>query len=503
MKDVLMEIRGLSKSYPGVFANADVSFDIGQHEIHALLGENGAGKSTLVKMIYGLVRPDQGAMTLNGQPFAPNEPKVARSQGVGMVFQHFSLFDALNVGENISLGMETILPQRDLAQRIREVSQAYGLPLDPNRIVGSLSAGERQRVEIIRCLLQNPKLLIMDEPTSVLTPQEVQTLFATLRKLKSEGTSILYISHKLEEIRSLCDTATILRRGEKVAGCTPSDTSAAALAEMMVGASFKAPQKKKHELGKTRLSVKALTLAGNGSDKSPISDLSFEIAAGEILGIGGIAGNGQEELLAALSGEALSAPQMCQLNGENIGHLGPNARRTLGLLCAPEERLGHAAAPNMSLIENALLTGALRKKLLRNKFLNWSGAEKFAETIIDEFDVRTPGTANTAASLSGGNLQKFVIGREVLQDPDVLVVNQPTWGVDAAAAAAIRQSLLDLAAKGAAVLIISQDLDELIEISDRFCALYEGRLSQIKKTAGLTIEDIGLMMGSATAEATP
>jgi ABC-type uncharacterized transport system ATPase subunit len=501
--DVLMEIRGLSKSYPGVVANDDVSFDIGQHEIHALLGENGAGKSTLVKMIYGLVRPDQGAMTLNGQAFAPSEPKVARSQGVGMVFQHFSLFDALNVGENIALGMESILPQRDLAQRIREVSQAYGLPLDPNRIVGSLSAGERQRVEIIRCLLQNPKLLIMDEPTSVLTPQEVQTLFATLRKLKSEGTSILYISHKLEEIRSLCDTATILRRGKKVAGCTPSDTSAAALAEMMVGASFKAPQKKQHELGETRLSVKALTLAGNGSGKSPISDLSFEIAAGEILGIGGIAGNGQEELLAALSGEALSAPQMCQLNGENIGHLGPNARRTLGLLCAPEERLGHAAAPNMSLIENALLTGALRKKLIKNGFLNWSSAEKFAKTIIDEFDVRTPGTANTAASLSGGNLQKFVIGREVLQDPDVLVVNQPTWGVDAAAAAAIRQSLLDLAAKGAAILIISQDLDELIEISDRFCALYEGRLSQIKKTAGLTIEDIGLMMGSATAEATP
>jgi ABC-type uncharacterized transport system ATPase subunit len=351
--------------------------------------------------------------------------------------------------------------------------------------------------------LQNPKLLIMDEPTSVLTPQEVQTLFATLRKLKSEGTSILYISHKLEEIRSLCDTATILRRGKKVAGCTPSDTSAAALAEMMVGASFKAPQKKQHELGKTRLSLKALTLAGKGSGKSPISDLSFEIAAGEILGIGGIAGNGQEELLAALSGEALSAPQMCQLNGENIGHLGPNARRTLGLLCAPEERLGHAAAPNMSLIENALLTGALRKKLVKNGFLNWGRAENFAKTIIHEFDVRTPGTANTAASLSGGNLQKFVIGREVLQDPDVLVVNQPTWGVDAAAAAAIRQSLLDLAAKGAAILIISQDLDELIEISDRFGALYEGRLSQIKKTAGLTIEDIGLMMGSATAEATP
>ena len=503
MTDVLMEIRGLSKSYPGVVANADVSFDIGQHEIHALLGENGAGKSTLVKMIYGLVRPDQGAMTLNGQAFAPSEPKVARSQGVGMVFQHFSLFDALNVGENIALGMETILPQRDLAQRIREVSQAYGLPLDPNRIVGSLSAGERQRVEIIRCLLQNPKLLIMDEPTSVLTPQEVQTLFATLRKLKSEGTSILYISHKLEEIRSLCDTATILRRGKKVAGCTPSETSAAALAEMMVGASFKAPQKKQHELGKTRLSVKALTIAGNGNSKSPINDLSFDIAAGEILGIGGIAGNGQEELLAALSGEALPAPQMCQLNGENIGHLGPNARRTLGLLCAPEERLGHAAAPNMSLIENALLTGALRKKLVKNGFLNWSGAEKFTKTIIDEFDVRTPGTANTAASLSGGNLQKFVIGREVLQDPDVLVVNQPTWGVDAAAAAAIRQSLLNLAAKGAAILIISQDLDELIEISDRFCALYEGRLSQIKKTAGLTIEDIGLMMGSATVEATP
>ena len=235
MHDSLIKLEGLTKAYPGVVANDDVSFDIGAGEIHALLGENGAGKSTLVKMIYGLVRPDTGSMTMNGKAFAPSEPRAARASGVAMVFQHFSLFDALSVAENIALGMENPPVPAELSAQITKVSNAYGLPLDPDRLVGDLSAGERQRVEIIRCLLQNPKLLIMDEPTSVLTPQEVETLFTTLRKLKSEGTSILYISHKLEEIRALCETATILRGGKKVATCDPRASTARELAEMMVG----------------------------------------------------------------------------------------------------------------------------------------------------------------------------------------------------------------------------------------------------------------------------
>ncbi|MEL7398500.1 MAG: ATP-binding cassette domain-containing protein, partial [Pseudomonadota bacterium] len=240
MSETLLSISGLSKAYPGVVANEDVSFDIRRGEVHALLGENGAGKSTLVKMIYGLVKPDAGTMRLNDKAFAPSEPRAARAAGVAMVFQHFSLFEALSVAENIALGMENPPPMRALAARIREVSQDYGLPLSPERLVGDLSAGERQRVEIIRCLLQDPRLLIMDEPTSVLTPQEVEILFATLRKLSADGVSILYISHKLEEIRALCHTATILRQGRKVATCTPKDVSAREMAEMMVGVSFNA-----------------------------------------------------------------------------------------------------------------------------------------------------------------------------------------------------------------------------------------------------------------------
>jgi simple sugar transport system ATP-binding protein len=414
-----------------------------------------------------------------------------------MVFQHFSLFDALSVAENIALGMENAPKMSALSARIKAVSETYGLPLSPDRTVGDLSAGERQRVEIIRCLLQEPKLLIMDEPTSVLTPQEVEILFKTLRKLSSEGTAILYISHKLEEIRALCDAATILRMGKVVGACIPRDTSARDMAEMMVGSALKTPIRAGKEPGEVVLSLNALCARAPSAFGMPLREISVDVRQGEILGIGGVAGNGQDELLAALSGESPSARGMITFAGRDVGALGPTARRALGILSAPEERLGHAAVPDMSLTENALLTGSVREGLDRRGFLDWSGARSFAERIIETFDVRTPGPANAARSLSGGNLQKFVIGREVLQRPDLLVVNQPTWGVDASAAAAIRQALMDLAENGTALMVISQDLDELMEISDRFAALNEGRLSEPRPAAGLTVEEIGLMMGGA------
>ncbi|MCX8952412.1 ABC transporter ATP-binding protein [Ruegeria sp. NA] len=493
----LLSLQGLTKAYPGVVANDQVSFDIGEGEVHALLGENGAGKSTLVKMIYGLVKPDSGTMKLRGNPFAPPEPRAARADGIAMVFQHFSLFDALNVAENIALGMENPPPMGDLASRIREVSETYGLPLDPFRTVGDLSAGERQRVEIIRCLLQDPKLLIMDEPTSVLTPQEVDILFETLNKLRSEGTSILYISHKLEEIRTLCDHATILRLGKNVGECVPAETSARDMAEMMVGSTLQTPERSGRELGEVALDVSGLSVPSPSEFGTALRNVHMTVRKGEVLGIGGVAGNGQDELLGVLSGEILTSADAIKFNGQAIGKLGPTARRKLGVLSAPEERLGHAAAPDMSLTENALLTGSVREGLEKNGFLKWTETRSFAEKIIEAFDVRTPGPENAARSLSGGNLQKFVIGREVLQNPDVLVVNQPTWGVDAAAAASIRQAILDLAAKGTAVICISQDLDELMEISDSFAALNEGRLSAPRPTTGLTVDEIGLMMGGA------
>ena len=497
MGQPLLRLKGLTKAYPGVIANSDVSFNLNENEVHALLGENGAGKSTLVKIIYGLVRPDSGEMLLRGKPYEPDNPATARAAGVGMVFQHFSLFDALDVAENIALGMDSPPPMRELSRKIRDVSHEYGLPLDPTRLVGELSAGERQRVEIIRCLLQNPKLLIMDEPTSVLTPQEVEILFQTLRKLRDEGTSILYISHKLEEIRSLCEHATVLRLGKVVATCDPREKSARELAEMMVGTTLQQPARTTAPEGETVLELRDLSLKSENLFGTSLKNVSVSLRRGEILGIGGVAGNGQDELLAALSGEARSGPDSVILEGKPIGHLGPSARRRLGLLAAPEERLGHAAAPDMSLTENALLTGAVRENLVKGGFVDWAGARAFADRVIQRFDVRTPGAHVAARALSGGNLQKFVIGREIMQRPGVLIVNQPTWGVDASAAAAIRQALIDLAEEGAAVILISQDLDEILEIADRFAALNGGRLFNPRPVRGLTLEEIGLMLGGA------
>jgi simple sugar transport system ATP-binding protein len=493
----LLAVSGISKTYPGVRANDDISFAVGAGEVHALLGENGAGKSTLVKMIYGLVRPDTGRMTLRGTAYEPSEPRAARAAGVAMVFQHFSLFEALNVAENVALGMDNPPPRRALDARIREVSEGYGLPLDPGRLVGDLSAGERQRVEIIRCLLQDPKLLIMDEPTSVLTPQEVGILFGTLRQLAKEGTSILYISHKLEEIRALCDGATILRRGRVVASCDPREKSATDLAEMMVGTVLNAPTRTARAPGPVALEVRDLSMRSLNPFGTALKSVNLTVRQGEILGIGGVAGNGQDELLLALSGEVRSAASAVRVAGVDTGALGPTDRRRAGLVTAPEERLGHAACPDMSLTENALLSGAVRKGLTRRGFIDWTATRGWAGEVVKVFDVRTPGIGTAARALSGGNLQKFVIGRELMQAPTVIVVNQPTWGVDAAAAAFIRQALLDRAAEGAAIVVISQDIDELMEVADSFAALNEGRLSAPVPTAGLTVERIGLMLGGA------
>ena len=494
----IFRAEGLGKSYPGVRANDDVSFAVAPGEIHALLGENGAGKSTLVKMIYGLVRPDQGRMELAGAPHAPADPRAARAAGVAMVFQHFSLFDALTVAENVALGMENPPPRRELSERIARVSADYGLPLNPGRRIVTLSAGERQRVEIIRCLLQNPRLLIMDEPTSVLTPQEAELLFHTLRKLAAQGTAILYISHKLDEIRSHCDRATILRHGKVVASVDPRAHTARELAGMMVGGEMRLVDRSGRAAGEVLLAVRGLSLPAPTAEGTALKDIAISLCAGEILGIGGVAGNGQEELLAALSGEMRSPPGTIALGGDDLSAKGPEARRIAGLLAAPEDRLGHAAVPDFSLADNVLLTAGARQRLVSDAgLIDHAAARRFAEGVIAAFDVRTPGPGTAARALSGGNLQKFVIGREVMQAPRVLVVNQPTWGVDAGAAAAVRQSLLDLARGGAGVIVISQDLDELMELSDRFCALNEGRLSPPRPTEGLSLDEIGLMLGGA------
>lgn len=496
--DVLISLNHISKAYPGCQANDDISMRIRRGEIQALLGENGAGKSTLVKIIYGVVKADSGSIEFDGKPVNISSPAQARALGITMVFQHFSLFDSLTVAQNIALGIDEKIRPEALAERIIEVSRRYGLPLDPDRHVYSLSVGERQRIEIIRCLLQNPRLLIMDEPTSVLTPQEVNKLFETLRQLTAEGMSILYISHKLDEIMALCEHATILRNGSKVATVRVAEQSAASLATLMMGQAIQpADHSNRGSADRVCLQLEGLNLPATDPLGISLKNVHLQVNHGEIVGLAGVAGNGQEELLKAINGELISTPGSVFIEGTDIGQAGPNTRRKLGLVSVPEKRLGHGAVPNMSLVDNSLLTANTRIGLVNRILINYAKTAAYARNVIEGFDVRTPGEAVTAASLSGGNLQKFIVGRELKQSPELIVVAQPTWGVDAGAAQSIRAALRALANSGAAVLVISQDLDELMEISDRIGAICAGEVSPLFPISDVTSEKIGLLMAGA------
>ncbi len=499
-----LELTSVTKAFPGVLANDAVSLKVKPAEIHALLGENGAGKSTLVKMIYGILKPDAGEIAWEGKPVDIAGPNAARALGIGMVFQHFSLFDALTVSENIALalpaGHRSDVDGENLAEEIARVSKSYGLPLDPAAYVHDLSVGERQRIEIVRCLLQNPRLLIMDEPTSVLTPQEARLLFETLRRLSSEGCAILYISHKLQEIRELCETATILRGGRLVGTCDPREETTQSLARMMIG---ETPLKPKRDQATdamsdrpVRLRVDGLSVPSGHAFGVSLKNISISVRAGEILGIAGVAGNGQSELMEAMIGEVLcDLPHAIAIDGKPVGKLGPRKRRELGVCFVPEERNGHATAPGMALSENGLLSADKRMGLTRNGWIDEGKRNGFASDVVSRFNVKTAGIHAAAGSLSGGNLQKFSVGREIVQEPGVLIVDQPTWGVDAGSAAFIQKALIDLAASGAAVIAISQDLDEIFAIADRIAVISEGKLSDASPVDDVTIEEIGLLMG--------
>ncbi len=492
----LVEMIGISKAYSGCLANDAIDLRLLAGRVHALLGENGAGKSTLVKILYGLLASDSGSISWQGKPVDIASPNVARELGIAMVFQHFSLFDSLTVLENIALGMD-VDASDELRQQIISVSARYGLPLDPGRSVYSLSVGERQRIEIVRCLLQEPRLLIMDEPTSVLTPAEVDELFVTLERLSSEGLAILYISHKLEEIRQLCDEATILRAGKKVAEADPRAESAQSLAALMMGSEMP-PASIRHGDRSGEILLELSTLSQSATDPHGISlhGLELQVRAGEIVGIAGVAGNGQDELMQVLSGEMRSMhADSLMLCGKAVGREDVGERRRRGLCCVPEERLGHAAVPTLSLADNAFLTGHHRKAMRVGGFISPGRSRDFANQIIQRFNVQCHGAHALASSLSGGNLQKFIVGREILQSPRVLVVSQPTWGVDAGAASAIHAAIQELADQGAAVLMVSQDLDELMQTTDRIGALCAGRLSSFFPTADITVQQVGLLMG--------
>ncbi|MGZ5835960.1 MAG: ABC transporter ATP-binding protein [Xanthobacteraceae bacterium] len=497
----LLQAVSITKRFGDFTANDAIDLDLYPAEIHALLGENGAGKSTLVKIIYGLMQPNAGELRWQGQRVTLSGPAEARRLGIGMVFQHFSLFENLTVADNVALGLSADEPFSKMRARLADVSTRYGLPLDPEREVWRLSVGERQRIEIVRTLMQNPKLLILDEPTAVLTPQEADQLFIVLERLKSEGRAILYISHKLDEVKRLCDTATILRAGKKVATCNPKVETAASLARMMVGGDVgEVKAAPAHARGLPRLVCNDLSMTPDDPHGVRLMGVSFEVKAGEILGVAGVAGNGQDELFAALSGETLVPAGDLVIDGQAAGDLSINARRQLGVAFVPEERLGHATAPRMLLSDNALLTGHAASGMVQHSFIRKSATLAAVDRATAAFDVRKGKRDPEAVSLSGGNLQKFVVGREILREPGVLVVSQPTWGVDAGAAATIRQALIDLASRGSAVLVISQDLDELQEISDRIAVMFAGRISSPIEASAVDREQIGMLMGGSSGK---
>ncbi len=481
-----LELTGITKQYPAVLANDQVSLRVKPGEIHAVLGENGAGKSTMMKMIYGAVQPDAGEIRFNGAPVHIANPAAARKLGISMVYQHFSLFDTLTAAENVWLGLDKSFSLPRVAQRIIDVAHTYGLDIDPERPVHTLSVGERQRVEIVRALLTDPQLLILDEPTSVLTPQAVEKLFVTLRQLADKGTSILYISHKLDEIRALCHHCTVLRGGKVTGEVDPTKESNASLSRLMIGAEPPQLQHKASQAGAVVLGVHGLSLAKQDQFGAALNDISFEVRAGEILGVAGVSGNGQQEMLAALSGEdPRAAPDSIKLFGKPIGNHSPRHRRKEGLHFVPEERLGRGAVPVMTLAQNTLLTRTAAVKA--SGWIDYAAVDALAAKVIERFNVKAGGTGAAAKSLSGGNLQKFIVGREIDADPKLLIVSQPTWGVDVGAAALIRGELLALRDAGCALLIVSEELDELFVIA-------QGRVSPSIAVADATIELIGEWM---------
>ncbi len=500
----VLALDAVSKSFGPVPALRNVTLEVRAGEIHAVLGENGAGKSTLVKIVYGLETPDSGALHWRGDIVRTHDPREAARRGIGVVFQHFSLFETLTVAENLALALPGRLAWTKVEDTLRTASERWGLSLDPERKVRTLSAGERQRLEIIRCLARAapaPKLLILDEPTAVLTPDAAEQLFETLRRLAEAGTAVLFISHKLGEVRALCDQATVLRRGEVTGAVDPARHSDASLARLMLG-TLPAPMATTNprNVGLPRLSVNQLTLPPALDGDLALQDVSLEVRSGEILGIAGVAGNGQRELLAILSGEHTLPTKLSNtvvLGGESVAHRPPAERRRRGLAYLPDDRLGRASVPSLSLAMNVLLTAADRGLVARG-WIRPSHTMAYTQQCISDLNVQARGPSALARTLSGGNLQKFLLARELGQAPKVLVTAQPTWGVDVGAAAAIHRRLLALAAAGAAVLVVSEDLEELITLSTRIAVMYRGRLSPTLAPDAVTVEQLGKLMGGST-----
>ena len=503
---IAVRLTGITKRFPGVVANSDINITVRRGTVHALVGENGAGKSTLMKTLYGMHQPDEGTIEVDGKQVVFHTPADAIAVGVGMVHQHFMLADYLTVWENVVLGNEPtnvgVLDVRTARKRIREIGKRYGLEVDPDAYVEDLGVGDRQRVEILKVLFRGAQILILDEPTAVLVPSEVDELFGNLRDLKSEGLTIVFISHKLDEVRAISDEITVIRRGTTVGTADPRTVTNRQLAQLMVGSELPVPELRESTVtDRPVLQLSGVNVQGAG-DRPVLSDIDLVIRAGEVLGIAGVEGNGQAELVDAIMGIRPLVSGAVYLDGTDITRSSTLHRREAGIGFIPEDRQRQGLILEGSLWENRILGHQTRPPSSKGFLLDRNGAREDTRRIVEAFDVRTPGIEVTAASLSGGNQQKLIVGREMSGDPALLIASHPTRGVDVGAQAAIWDHLRTARAAGLAVLLISADLEELIGMSDTLTVILRGRLVGRYNPREVTPEILGAAMtGADTGEA--
>ncbi len=500
-----LKMRGIVKRFPGVLANDHVDFDVKAGEIHALLGENGAGKSTLMKILYGLYAPEEGEIYLNGEQISIHSPTDSINHGIGMIHQHFMLVDTLNVAQNVALGLKSSRePRLDLdvvSERITELSETYGLQVDPQANVGRLAVGERQRVEIIKALYRGAALLVLDEPTAVLTPQEVDDVFVIFRQMARDGHALIFISHKLDEITALTDRVTVLRDGKAIGTRPTSEVTKKDMANMMVGREVLLERiRPEAQVSEVRLKLENIN-AVNDRDQQVLKDISLEIRGGEILGVAGVSGNGQRPLAEAIAGLQRVTDGSIFMEGNDVTGLTTSEMLGAGLSYIPEERMHDGVIKDFSVAWNFILQDHIREPYSRGIFLNFKYIDKHSQELIDSFNVKTPSRETPVKNLSGGNIQKLILARELDRRPRVLIAAQPTRGVDIGATEYIHNQLLLQRAEGLATLLISEDLDEILALSDRIMVMFGGEIMGIVENKGVSAEDLGLMMAGERLEA--
>ncbi len=500
----LLEMQGIVKRFPGVLANDHIDFDVRAGEVHALLGENGAGKSTLMKILYGLYAPDEGEVLINGEPVTIESPTDAIHLGIGMIHQHFMLVETLTVAENVALGLPSArAPLTDLdrvSKRILELAKIYGLQVDPTAYIWQLAVGERQRVEIIKALYRGAALLILDEPTAVLTPQEVDEFFVTIRQMVGEGHAVIFISHKLHEVIDISHRVTVLRDGQRIDSCLTQGCTKADLARMMVGREvILKPHRAEVTRGDPRLVIEGLC-ADSDRGTPALRGVGFNVCAGEILGLAGVSGNGQRELAEVVTGLRPATAGKVYLDGDDVTGNSPASLTNRMMSYIPEERMKDGMVQQFTIAENTILREHNKNPFAQSGFLNLPRIAKHADNLIERFRVKTPSRETLAKSLSGGNIQKVVLAREISRGPNVLIAAQPTRGLDIGAMEYVHEQLLEEREKGTAILLISEDLDEIMGLADRIAVICEGKIMGIVDAETATPEQLGLLMAGVEEE---